>query len=586
MELRSTKEQQRVNLALLTQEYKEKTEARPGFERLLQLIVDNRADQLGVLLRDHSTEGDVTDTDELTFRYQVDLLLQYYSVVEIAILAGQVPPELTPTLRLEVETVLGNAQVKKYYEVHYPLLLPAVLFKAVRDNYRQPVLNGATVFRQLVEITGRRDEDEEVFLDLLDDFILDGYSIDDLVGLLGDKEGIRQVLVKERKKEGTLDKAFWGFYRFCDKMLAYERLLKGCRSPLLKSAIWHLQSYWFEGMRQAMEGKYLKGIRTIKQVAASISMEEYTQAFDKRELKEGEEAIQFAVYYREWKKESDTAIKKLTAAIQYNLQRTHGQHLRNYLRDIDIYTVSQMKEIIEQSDLGNVWSTNRSKRLIGMRDLADQINIQARITWVELLYPEKRKDEIVPRSGDLPSNKTSLIKGAQEPGEFFPKIVFTDVAFFGRTYPFDAGSWQSYRTSANGLLENIANTFLKLRKGFSFVKLVYDVVDRYECSLLFYQFKIRRFVIVRLALIKESHAELVGVFNKIDNEYRNAEDPNAIGILLQRAGKLTHISYCLPASSNTSMPLVDYKILPEVPAELSADIPSKDELEHELSTDG
>src|SRR6186713_402131 len=100
-----------------------------GAQRAVDMVdaVRNEADDawdLEDLLRYHDPE---IDEDEVGPRDDLDRLLEFYGLVEIAAQAGLTPARLPQPFLNQVKHVLTNVNVRRYYRKHYPLLLPDML---------------------------------------------------------------------------------------------------------------------------------------------------------------------------------------------------------------------------------------------------------------------------------------------------------------------------------------------------------------------------------------------------------------------------------------------------------------------------
>ena len=100
---------------MLLLEYRDKGKALKGYERLIKLIREKKDADLDWLLRFHGHHHIVKQSD-IQFRDNVDFLLKFYSLLEIAIMTDHIPPGLPDKLKTEIIEVLGNEFVERYYD--------------------------------------------------------------------------------------------------------------------------------------------------------------------------------------------------------------------------------------------------------------------------------------------------------------------------------------------------------------------------------------------------------------------------------------------------------------------------------------
>ncbi len=90
----------------------------------------------------------------------------------------------------------------------------------------------------------------------------------------------------------------------------------------------------------------------------------------------------------------------------------------------------------------------------------------------------------------------------------------------------------------NALEQNLINFLLELGKGFAFVGSHVPLVvngDEYECDMLFYHLKLRRYIVVELKVVKfepEFVSKLNFYCNAVNHLIKTDEDKNSIGLLI------------------------------------------------------
>ncbi len=90
----------------------------------------------------------------------------------------------------------------------------------------------------------------------------------------------------------------------------------------------------------------------------------------------------------------------------------------------------------------------------------------------------------------------------------------------------------------NSLEQNLIKFLLELGSGFAFVGSHVPFVvngDEYECDLLFYHLKLRRYIVVELKVVKfepEFISKLNFYCNAVNHTIKSDEDKNSIGLLI------------------------------------------------------
>ena len=237
---------------------------------LRRLIKTGDSDSLAELLRHHKQKG-ISYFFEIEYRDNIDDLLEYYSLLEIGIIAGYFPQYLTDPMAKEIELILGNKKIQGYYTEYYPLYLPQLLRKNIK--YYDPSIEGSSSIKDqfqferflLMNDSIKNDKDVDQFLWFLDDGRTGNFSISHLWEILGDANRI------EYKMGSTishpLNHALWGFIKYLQYLHDYASLLReSYNSLLLQSSFWHFQSYWFGHMENKLGEIMEKGIKNIRSV--------------------------------------------------------------------------------------------------------------------------------------------------------------------------------------------------------------------------------------------------------------------------------------------------------------------------------
>jgi hypothetical protein len=221
---------------------------------------------LAILLRDHQTR-DVEDQREVRLRDGFDSLLSFYSLMELACLLGYVDDRFDDEFAVRARQDLTQPQVREYYEVHYPLLLPT-MFRERLDGRRREIGtrdDEATAFPLFLDLNSKLENDEGVdtFLWFLDDGSWGGYDIEDLLDVTKRPEDfLRRLGRPPGARANRLDLAIDGLRTFLGFCHDLDALLSSYPdNRLLQSALWHHHAYWFQHVRQQVGSRISAAIR-------------------------------------------------------------------------------------------------------------------------------------------------------------------------------------------------------------------------------------------------------------------------------------------------------------------------------------
>jgi len=270
-----------INIEIFSKTHKT-TAAKKGLSVLRKLIANNDDYSLNELLRDHRERG-IRYFFEIEYRDDIDYLLEYYSLIQIGIMSGYFPSELTRPLINEIKLVLSIQQVRIYYKDYYPLLLPQILLKNVENLRPINQVDDITsqdgyFFEQLLIINDsiRFDEDVDQFLWFLDDGVTGPYSISDFWLVLEDVNRIEYKLATTNSH--PLNHALWGFIKYLEFLHEYAELLRQLdNSRLLQSAFWNFQSYWFAHIENKLRDILEKGISNIRKAVENANQHRLIQ---------------------------------------------------------------------------------------------------------------------------------------------------------------------------------------------------------------------------------------------------------------------------------------------------------------------
>jgi predicted nuclease of restriction endonuclease-like (RecB) superfamily len=142
----------------------------------------------------------------------------------------------------------------------------------------------------------------------------------------------------------------------------------------------------------------------------------------------------------------------------------------------------------------------------------------------------------------------------------------------------------------NELVKHIEKFLLELGAGFAFVGRQYKLSigeEDYFIDLLFYNFKIRSFVVVELksgAFKPEHTGKLNFYLSAVDDILKHKDDNPSIGLLLCKdKGERIKAEYAL-RDINKPIGLAEYQIVENLPEHFKTSLPSIEELEVEFSS--
>jgi hypothetical protein len=242
---------ERVNLAQIERTY---FAANSPASRGRKLIEKTSAPRLARLLRHHE-EASISDAETWQRDY-VDYLIAFYSMVEVACIAGFLPRQLPEPHREVARRELGNEAVRRYHEKHYPLVLPRLhLARSINPaNAADGLPPGSTpefeeffALSQPIEFGAQ----VETFLWFLDGGWRDGYDMADTIEAIGTPSRFFACMAARPRGADELDNSVQGFtiyLAFCRELHAL--LERTADRPLVQSAMWHYHGYWFDHMRE------------------------------------------------------------------------------------------------------------------------------------------------------------------------------------------------------------------------------------------------------------------------------------------------------------------------------------------------
>lgn len=261
-----------------------------GAGRALQLLRKARKGKgkmsLARLLRHHEEKA-ISDR-ETWKRDHFDYLLAYCSMVEVACLAGYIPGDRVPERHLSrVRPFLNEQDVRRYYEDHYPLLLPQVhrlrleghpLFRPMESTPDE----GVELFDEFFTISQPIETGDamETFLWFLDGGSRGGVDIDNTLNVLRKPKRFLAHIDARPEDSGSeeldpLSASVQGciaFLEFAPRFLSLLR--RTARLPILQSAMWHYHGYWLGQLNHHMGGELRRAVAAIDAWDDELTSEE------------------------------------------------------------------------------------------------------------------------------------------------------------------------------------------------------------------------------------------------------------------------------------------------------------------------
>ncbi len=201
-------------------------------------------------------------------RDDVDCLLRYYSVLELASITGAIPELPIATREIALRN-LNDEYLRRYYERYYPQLLPQLLRARVSGDKVLGVDEDCTEdFLRFVTLDASRDDDDlETFLGFLDDYayVIDEetHDLSSVVRTIAHPKRFLAALSVDDEDRTPTDEGVVGFLRFLSFSRDLEHLLRQVDSPLVRSCIWHYYGYWYQELGGQVLGALLTGIHIL-----------------------------------------------------------------------------------------------------------------------------------------------------------------------------------------------------------------------------------------------------------------------------------------------------------------------------------
>ncbi|MFN5003832.1 MAG: hypothetical protein ACK5FZ_06915 [Bacteroidota bacterium] len=266
--MEATLDIQERNLHSLTSEFHNRGKAARGLKTIRSHIKRGKMKALANLLDHHDNVEGGYWGEELIQRFEIDALLEFYSLLVVARAAGYIPAVFGRRLNEEIKTVLTYESVIPYYTKHYPykMLTYALLYaQGKRINTTQTSIGDTAIFNGFAALSRalKKDEDMERFMGMLDHVWYDGYEISDVIKILSNANALSQALTTKNKTEAEI--AVMGFVKYSAFLGQLRLLMEAARhNPMLQSAMWLFHGYYLDRLHKKMSRVFAGALKNLE----------------------------------------------------------------------------------------------------------------------------------------------------------------------------------------------------------------------------------------------------------------------------------------------------------------------------------
>jgi hypothetical protein len=271
---------QEINLRFLLDDYRS-----DSVRRAMRLLNKRRQDRayLGRLLRDHR-KAPIDTGREVMQREDIDHLIMFYSLLEVACICRFVPDPLPPKIHTECLGFLAVEEVKRFYSQLYPQLLPVNFLLRLEGELKiaeedsPDIANKFLVFLQFTnQLEG--DDDVDWLWAFLDDIKDGGYTWTDVRNVVEDPVRITETLITPPEESDLLTSAVRGYHKFIVFCFDFYEYLEDCKVfPLLQSAAWHYYAYWLRHLKKKVGPALEVSLTAIEKLLPSLRIDEFQLA--------------------------------------------------------------------------------------------------------------------------------------------------------------------------------------------------------------------------------------------------------------------------------------------------------------------
>jgi predicted nuclease of restriction endonuclease-like (RecB) superfamily len=261
----------------------------------------------------------------------------------------------------------------------------------------------------------------------------------------------------------------------------------------------------------------------------------------------------------------DDLIGQIERDLKKEFPGISGFSRRNLFYMKNFYTFFGQKEKVPQLVAQIPWSHTRVilDKTKNVNEALFYINESIANNWSRVILEHQIELKLYERKGKMMSNFSSTLakKDVKVVTETFKEDYFLDFL--------NVKNEIKEKCLEDAIINNIIQFLMELGKGFAFVGRQYKVIvggDEFFLDLLFYNYILKRFVVVELKTInfKPEHAGQLGFYmTVVDKEVKQDDDKETIGLLICKSKNKTVVEYAL-SGNKKPLGVAEYKFLPGV----------------------
>lgn len=207
-------------------------------------------------------------------RDDIDFLLSYYSILELACRTGYIAATPPKAITQRALIHLQEPNVRRYYERYYPLLLPQAFRERLTTTDNPPPVPCEQLFEEFLTVNALRDDpDVEQFLWFVDDGTDteegEEYGLSDALLVLRKPKRLVKAMTTPRDAADFALRGMMRFLRFSRELYAF---LEHVENPVMRSAFWHYHAYWFLQIGGQVLGVMTVAIEELRSYVAKNKM--------------------------------------------------------------------------------------------------------------------------------------------------------------------------------------------------------------------------------------------------------------------------------------------------------------------------
>jgi len=174
---------------------------------------------------------------------EVDDLMAFYSLLEVAILAGVISGALPEDLKRDIRETLDQPVIQRFLTRRYPqLLLSGVLSRGKEPGGEEERAPRPGEFYGFLELKDFIESDVavDIMLYLSAGGVIDDWDLSDTLAALTGPDACAECMLKAPEEQNVRDASLHGFFRLLSFCGAFEKSLPILGAdPILQSACWH-----------------------------------------------------------------------------------------------------------------------------------------------------------------------------------------------------------------------------------------------------------------------------------------------------------------------------------------------------------